>query len=194
MVLFNFNKKGDFYNEWFLALFALIVIVISFSLVINLSSTSKEITQTVPTLNYEFPNAYISTFINMELTNEEKIKIGFDTSKRYYVLDLIVEDSSLARSMIQVKRLTYINSMKLQLYDIVSFYNSFSGNNLQSSDLIQIRYDQDKLLNLNREIIDDNYFYFFETKKNTYTIIYFKKSKYDNSPQVQSISDLGVSP
>ena len=190
------NKKAGLESKWFVVLFSILFIAIAIYFTHNSIAMAKDsVEKKAPIISYQFPMVMLQSFQNTKIDAidlESITDYSIDKSKNYYVRDILQIDSIKAKEVLKKYEdefLEYIlkkdtNSEK----SIIDYYEEFSGNSFDKSDLIKIYYKQgNDLPPLEMNIEDQNYLFYYKTisnnqaNSNEYVVISFKDLKYVSS-------------
>lgn len=173
------NKKGNMtYTEFALIAFSIIGIsLILFFSIKYINSTKESITLMEPEISYKFPAVFVHSFLMQEIEKIDTKNLGLDTSKTYYVKDLIwlgeEKHLSLVKEKYRDKYLEYTSIKDSLGNSIHADYKKFVGQDYYSeSDLIQIKKDTN-LPDLAEAIKNKNYFFYLKTKGGEFVFVYF---------------------
>jgi len=182
------NKKAGLHESvpsWIVG-----ILVISISLYITFSTvntSTKDLKETPPTLTDKFPAVFLQTFLMQEIEKEDKESINSQKDK-LYIKDLIWLNTQTSKELIDKYRKKFILEMSQEsksgknIFDYREDNDFVNKNNLDKNNLIVIEYDKESIPeNLEEYIKSNNYFYFFKTQDNTYSIVYYEKSKHSNA-------------
>lgn len=177
------NKKALLHAEIFLIIISLIVVFLSCFFSFNLtSSTKNQILTSSPNLVYNFPLVFVNTFLDIKLLKSDVEKLSLDENQNYFIKDLIVNYQSfdekeqvLINEFLENKKEEYISFYEGSNYDIYNNYFEFSKNQIDKSLLLKIEFGEKELESLDEIIRENNYYFYFLNKDNSYNVIYFQK-------------------
>jgi len=180
------KKSHTTYSE--IALIVIAIVAVGFSLFFSSYklNESKHNLNKAPQINYEFPNIFINTFLNIKINDEDKKELKLDKDKDYYIKDLIYINSEKSKKIIEKYRVSYIQD-SLQSTNIKNpenmhdLFMKFSKKNYDTStdNLLHIKYVQklNEISSLSNYIKSINYYYYIKTSNNKYAIIEFYKNQ-----------------
>lgn len=174
------NKKGGFAIESLVGMFVGLMIFLSFIILFNVTDGLKSKIETInPELSYDFPSIFVKSFLLQELNNEQKSKLGYDKSEIVRVKDLMIKGKSSSEVVLDIRK------EYLQKYGSYNKgYKFFSNDDYKEDKLLDIRYDYEKIPDMDEVLKQKNIYYFFQNEDGKYSVIYFKELNF-----VQEISD-----
>lgn len=179
----NKNKKGQTLDQdLILAVCSIIVIgIVIVFLYIQTSSAKDTIYEMSPDLYDPFPAAFVYTFLNEEISNEDKKEIGLNENDIYFVKDLFVLDTDLSREIVEKYRKVYLEEQKEIVGDknCVEYYELFDNVDIDENDLLKINYGKEIAPNLEEVIQQKNYVFYIPTLNDRFTNVYFRDDSDD---------------
>lgn len=176
MVIYKNSKKavetGDVVS--YIIMFLIIGFGVSI-LFFQQISFKGEVEKLAPELSYSLPSIFVHTFLNQELTEQQKQDLNLSISNRYFVKDLyIFDEPKYENTIIQMKN-TYINFITDN--QVIETYVSFS--NINNIDFLLLP-DKEPITNLSslpslkEVVIRNNYYVILPTKNlDKFYVIWF---------------------
>lgn len=179
------NKKGALNYSVILWMFALVLtgifLFLSFSSVKNATASFEA---SAPELSYKFPAAFVHSFLNYPILNEDAVSVGLnEDTRQYFVKDLFWLDSPESRTIIEEYRKEYIgriqevtgsNNMHLNWGDFAGadYFNV-------ENTLLKIEYDKEDIdISFRNELKNNNYLFYITTQNGKFSTVYFKDKQY----------------
>lgn len=136
-----------------------------------------------PNISYKFPPLFVHGFLNLELNNSEKEKLGFENESNIYIKDLYINVEEDFSEFIEEKKKGYINYYEEN--DAIEAYIDFSGENrFYLNYLFDSKLNEEELNDLDsleNYITENNYYVILVNDDfKTYSIIWFKESQRNN--------------
>jgi len=178
------NKNGGLAAEGIIFILGIVFIFI-FLLVTsfvaqNTNSTFEE--ETLPEISQDFPSILVSTFLRLELKNEDVSTLNLNPENKYRVMDIIHLKSQNAVSIIKKYEKDFVskyeNLKTSSGENVYDFYREYSGDVFTDEEVLNIYEISDlsliESLSLEDEVKDDNFFVVFKTESNKFRIVSFK--------------------
>ena len=174
----KYGKKGFSFNNEVLLYMLLGLVLFFFMFFSNnfVVTSANQIKKSSPELSYEYPALFVKGFLMIEVSDINKEKLDFDVKDKIYVHDLIYLGNDEAKEIIEDMKNEYLSND--DVIDSLEQFKVFSNDeSLMLDDLLVIEYEVNSIPDLEEEIQDENYvFYFRAIDKNNFRCVYFKKS------------------
>jgi hypothetical protein len=139
MKLFNFNKKGfSLLSENPILIFTFLLLIVSIVLQNQFSISSNETFETsFKEINYAYPKAVVTSFINYPLTLETKKKFGLDENGNYTIKNLM---EKFHNDKIEEEINLYYNNYLdfLENDNSINKFKEFSNSNFVNSESLKV--------------------------------------------------------
>lgn len=178
----RYNKKavdvGDVVS--YVIMFLIIAFVISY-LFISQANVSSKFETAAPELVYNYPSVFVHTFLNQELTEEEKEELNLNLDNKVLLRDLYIDSQNNYNDFLEKKREEYITFNSEN--GLLDSYLAFSEQRASQFYLLPESIAVDNLDNLPNldEIIQRGNYYVVIIRDNfrSYHVIWFKYSDHN---------------
>ncbi|MDA3856362.1 MAG: hypothetical protein PF569_08955 [Candidatus Woesearchaeota archaeon] len=173
------NKKANIYEEEILAIISIIfiafVLFMSSKFVIQ---TNEDINKMAPELSYQFPAVVTHAFLMKKIDKTHLEDLGLDINNKYFIKDLLKINSEESLKIVdeyKEKYLEKINTNTNSGKKPIEYYEEYSSDSLNIDNLLIYQTNLESISsNLESEIENKNYFFYFKTYDNKYVKIDFK--------------------
>ena len=172
------NSKKAQYLLYSYVLWAVTLVVCSAAMYFAISSSNSfndDIEESVPELSYEFPKAFVNTFLMLRISDDEVKEHFGDSSHDYRVYDLIWLDTEESLFLVEKYKEEYLNEIAetSERKDVYELYKIHSGTKVNREILLDIE-SNDDLPNYRYSLLPkNNYFATIRTSNSNYAMIYF---------------------
>ena len=182
------SKKAHYLLSSYV-LWAVTLVVCSVAMYFAISSSNSfndDIEESVPELSYEFPKAFVNTFLMLRISDEDAQKHFGDSSRDYRVYDLIWLDTEESLSLVGEYKEEYLSEIGGNSKDVYELYEKHSNTKVDKDTLLDIKRD----LKYNAPTgpyglyFQKNYFATIRTSNSDNTMIYFH-----NKPTTTTITN-----
>jgi hypothetical protein len=138
-----------------------------------------------PSLEPKFPSAFIETFLEMKVEDNDINDNLIQGKSEFKIKDLIYLNTDTSLEVVNLYRNKYIEEIESAKNrenlgtDVFENFKDFSGYQFEVSNLLEIERNLDEIPSLEDIKNSDNYFYAIKTKDDKFTLVYFKKMNFN---------------
>lgn len=180
------NKKAvELYVEVILYLVLIVGLVIIIWFSNNLIDVSRGKSEKAPIVYSNYPSLYVKTFLLTEISTDDKKKLGFNQNDYITIIDLLKLNTDDSKKIIS----EYSSKYKSQYSDSLdSFKKKYSDVEINSQDLLTIKYDSNSIPNQDLQIKNNNYVFYFKDINNKYIVVSFNEISTGYDPTLSSVT------